>query len=316
MNRSESGPRVRGARDLAALWRTLPAAVIRYPAADVPTGLGIATLSDSLRAWAWRTHCRAPVEVNCVDRGCSCVFADQGDCRADVLFPVRLGGGVPQWRMATLFLRWLPARGELHLIALGETACALIGSAARVLREHHGLSGGETLDVTCWADLELHGATRWQLSLVTPWIVSKEAHQPATRPDPAYITHELRKSIRTRAHKFTALCAREPTWQRLAGHLAHHVADALLPEAFTVEHASVEADTWVLGSRGNSAVFRALVWHGEVTLMVNPSLLPWLSVLAVCGGGENADKGFGGVELQPVDCRPGGAYRKQEGVLA
>ena len=38
-----------------------------------------------------------------------------------------------------------------------------------------------------------------------------------------------------------------------------------------------------------------------MVLRVEPAVLPWLTLIALCGGGENADKGFGGVELLPLD---------------
>ncbi|MBF0160059.1 MAG: hypothetical protein HQL58_11115 [Magnetococcales bacterium] len=55
-----------------------------------------------------------------------------------------------------------------------------------------------------------------------------------------------------------------------------------------------------LTSQGNVSDFTALTWNGYVSLRVNEALLPWLSLLALCGGGENADKGFGGIELIPL----------------
>ncbi|MCI0356339.1 MAG: hypothetical protein L0099_15070, partial [Acidobacteria bacterium] len=130
MTISERTPEVRGARDLAELWRALPAAALRYPAASLPSGLDVPTLSDTLRARAWREHCTAETLASCAEYGHDCLHADQSRCRADILFPMRLGGGAQKWRMATLFAQWWPSMAVLHLIALGETACGELGWAA------------------------------------------------------------------------------------------------------------------------------------------------------------------------------------------
>jgi hypothetical protein len=290
---------IRGVRDLAELWRALPAAALAYPATACPPHLGLAALSDTLRARAWREHCASPVPESCADRGRDCECS--GHCRADALFPVRIGGGAPSWRMATLFVQSRPALEQLRLVALGAAACASLGWAARCLRERHGLDGAMSLAVATLADLELAGATRWELTFVTPWLVGKGRPSVEAPPDAETVAHELRKALRLRAHKLTALCFGETLAQRLAAHLAHHVALALLPEGLVVEQADVEIVPLTLASRGNGESFAALTWSGRAILRADPAVLPWLSLIAVCGGGENADKGFGGVDLTPLD---------------
>lgn len=289
---------VRGARDLAELWRALPAAVLQYPVAG-PPGPGLAALSGALRNQAWNDHCAAAPD-SCNKPGRSCRQANQGRCRADALFPAQIGGGAQSWRMATLFLHWRPSFGEMHLIALGETACAEFGWAARCLRGQHGLEGGRVLDVSCFADLELAGALLWRLTFVTPWVVGKNLRCEAALPNAETVAHELIKGMRARAHKLTALCTRDSIWQRLGGHLALHIADVLLPAALSVEEICIEEVLLPLQSRGNHSRFEAHAWTGEITLAVSEPLLPWLSLLAICGGGKNADKGFGSVELKPL----------------
>lgn len=303
-----SSPRpgeVRGARDLVALWRALPAAVLCYPAAALTPGLGLGALSDTLRARAWREHCAAPTLASCADLGQSCVLGDGGRCLADALFPMKVGGGAPSWRMATLAVQYRPALAQLRLVALGETACGGLGWAARCLHDHHRLAGGEPLEVATLADLErlefTGGARRWRLRFVTPWLVEKNPRGPLVPPDGAAVAVELRKAIGRRAHKLTALCLAGAVALRLGSHLVHHVAAALLPRALAVEEARVEAQVLGLASRGNAARFDALCWSGEVALRVAEDALPWLGLVATCGGGENADKGFGGVELTPLD---------------
>jgi hypothetical protein len=203
--------------------------------------------------------------------------------------------------MATLAVQWRPAFAELRLVALGETACGMLGWAARCLHAHHGLAEAAPLRVATLADLELTGATRWRLTFVTPWLAAKNHQEAIKDPDAVTVAHELRKAIRIRAHKLTALCAGDEAWQRIGAHLAHHVADALLPGGLAVEGARVEAQPLDLKSMGNASRFQALTWSGEAVLRVAEDVLPWLSLLAICGGGENADKGFGGVELIPLD---------------
>lgn len=300
MSRTERAPGVRGARDLVALWRSLPAAVLRYPAAALPPGLGLNALSDTLRRWAWRDHCTSVEPTSCAEAGRSCGLANRGHCRADALFPFKIGGGSPAWRMATLAVQWRPALEELRLIALGEIACGALGWAARCLRDRHGLAEPEPLPVLTLADLEIRGGERWRLTFVTPWLVSKNPREIIATPDAATVAHELRKAMRVRAHKLTTLCAREETWQRIGAHLAHHVADALLLRGLTVERADVAATPLPLASRGNHAHFESVTWNGRATLRADEDVLPWLSLIATCGGGENADKGFGGIELAPL----------------
>ena len=325
---------VRGARDLAELWRGVPAAALRYsPAASTPPP-DLADLSDWLRARAWRDHCANgheatghptddeglsrdfhanPVPASCADRGRDCPRADLGQCRADVLFPMRLGGGARTWRMATLFLQGWPSTGALHLIALGATAVEEMDWAAGRLGQWPALGTPVRLPVTCFGDLELRQASRYRLRLVTPWVVGKGERDLGLglgvdlgkAPDAAMVTRELTKSLRSRAHKFTALCSGDHLWQRLGGHLVHHVADTLLPDALRVEEVHLQPATLAPArSRSNANAFQELAWLGEMIISATPALLPWLTLLALCGGGENADKGKGRVELLPMADSP------------
>jgi hypothetical protein len=220
--------------------------------------------------------------------------------------------------MATLFVQWRPRAGEMRLVALGEAATAELDWAATCLDKRYGLRTPDPTELQRFADFELTGSERWRVSFVTPWVVGKFAHAAArssaaahsrdvrrtttgfaalTPPDQDTLLRDLRKSMATRAQKFTALCAREPTWQRIAAHLARYAAEALPTAALQVETAVVAALRLPLESRGNAGRFDVLAWTGEVVLRVAPPALPWLSLLALCGGGENADKGFGVVEV-------------------
>lgn len=288
----------RGARDLADLWRALPAAVLVYPAAAWRLERGLNVLSDTLRAHAWRDHCAAFELDSCADRGCGCVHP--GRCVADGLFPMKIGGGTPSWRMATLFVHWLPTQSQLRLLALGEVGCRALGWAARCLQREQGLTNATPLAAATLADFALPVAERWQLTFVTPWLVSKGTAATNTPPDAAAIAYELNKALRLRAYKLTALCLMAQPTQRLVAHLTHYVADALLPTGLGVEEADVVATPLALASQGNRARFVAMTWSGQVILQVSPMVLPWLNILALCGGGENADKGFGGIELTPL----------------
>ncbi len=160
MHRPERPPEVRGARDLVALWRALPAAGMRYPAAALPPGLGLSALTGILRARAWRDHCASASPASCAETGRTCAQANSGRCRADALFPFRIGGGTPKWRMATLTVQWRPVLGQLRLIALGETACGALDWAVRCLREHHGLKGRGRITPGSYADIVLFDLDR------------------------------------------------------------------------------------------------------------------------------------------------------------
>lgn len=287
----------RGIEDLAAVWRTLPAAVIQYPVLPWSLGSGLSGLCDFLRARCWRAYCAAG-PVACADRNVSCQMADTRRCIADQLFPVSIGGGAKSWRMATFFLHWRPSVRALHLVALGETACRQIKWAGECLENKFGLPPAVYGSVRCFADLELCQATRWQLMFVTPWCTGKNLRGGIQAVDSSMIHHELVKNLRWRAHKFTALCTHEPLWQRMGGHLAHYLADQFLVDSLAVEQPNVTCSTFDLAS-SNKSSFTAYTWQGEAVLRVDPQLLPWLSLLQLCGGGENADKGFGSIELTP-----------------
>jgi hypothetical protein len=289
-------PSPRGAADLAELWRSLPVAVATYPAAALPPHLGIARLSDTLRKRAWREHCAAG-ERACATVPRNCELADTGRCRADQLFPVRIGGGARQWRMATLLVQVLRRAELLRVVALGETAVAELGWATQCLAIQHGLTSPQWLKARRLADLQLRGGERWLVDFVTPWIVAKASRHGFVMPDCKMVQRELAKSMTSRAQKLTALCAREATWQRIGSHLARHVADALLPAAIAVDEVRVELCPLQL--EASEGCFDALAWTGSVRLRIATAALPWLNLLAVCGGGENPDKGFGGVEVTP-----------------
>lgn len=300
----EERAEVRGARDLVALWRRLPAAVLRYPMRKLPEELGLAALCNELRACAWRERCAAAQAPACADVPQRCAQADRGICRADVLFPASVGGGALAWRMATLFPQWRPRVGELRLVALGEVACDELRWASARLAAWSGLRRAGRAAAQCFADLELTGATRWRVEVVTPWVVDKArgARSPVagkclSRDD---VAHELRKSMAARAHKLTALCARDPLLQRIGGHLARYASEPLLAREFGVVEAEVEPLRLPgehLGRRGKP--YDVLAWTGAVVVEASDAALPWLTLLDLCGGGENADKGFGSVEIRP-----------------
>jgi hypothetical protein len=297
---TEQHASVRGARDLTLLWRTLPVAALQYNIPAWQDGLGVADLNNMLRDRAWRQHCANVSPRSCADLRKSCLMNDGDRCKADTLFPVNIGGGAKSWRMATLFLHWRPSIDALQLVTLGKTTCEQIDWAADCLKARYSLHPASRLDVTTLADLELCQAERWRLLFVTPWVVNKNVRTVPHAPDNDTVMRELAKSLRQRAHKLTALCTSDSIWQRLGGHLVHHVADSLLPSGSAVERVDIKQATLQLASTGNGAAFDALVWQGEVTLRIDAQLLPWLTLLAICGGGENADKGFGSVELIPL----------------
>ncbi|SER77531.1 hypothetical protein SAMN05421690_10734 [Nitrosomonas sp. Nm51] len=295
---------VRGANDLAALWRALPAAVVEFSNVSWPEDTGLADLCDELRSRCWREYC-ARGHPSCANRNTSCQQKDSGCCAADSLFPVSIGGGAQSWRMATLFLHWRPGLQVFQLIALGETACTRIAWAAQLLENRFRLPPASKTDVSRLADLELPDAARWRMVFVTPWVIEKnppgKSEKKEKKPTIEIVTRKLAESLRQRAHKLTVLCTHDPVWQRLGGHLAHLVADHLLFAGLVVEHVTqVHPVSFECKSTGNGDTYHAHAWEGELVLQANRHLLPWLTLLAVCGGGENADKGFGSVQLTPL----------------
>jgi len=284
-----------GARDLVALWRNLPVNIVRYRMPTLPAELALSSLADHLRSRAWRERCLPGKEKACADAKENCPFVDSDRCRADQLFPMYLGGGAPNWRMATLFVQWLRQAEELRLIAIGEAACAELAWAASCLGERFRLPVAQSSPVRTFADVMLAGAGNWRMEFITPWLAAKNTARRT--PTHAFILEQLINSMRVRAHKFTALCAHEAIWQRLGAHLAHHIGNAL-PAMLRIEQASIEPEPpRRYASKGNGGHFEGLALVGEVVLRVAPPALPWLSLLALCGGGENADKGFGVVEI-------------------
>jgi len=307
MPRPDDGP-PRGAADLVERWAALPAGVARWTLPELPPDLALGALSDTLRGLAWREHCRAAAlggrSPACADAGTACQGGPGQRCLADTLFPLGVGGGIPAWRMATMFVRWLPAARELRLLALGEAAVPALDWAQQVLQRKHGLQPPQSVRVLPLGELFLPVRRRWQLSFITPWVAGKAAvgAEPTARAaaDAQGLHHELFEAMVSRAHKLTALSCRDADAQRLGGHLAHYVGRALLPGAVRVLNADLHPEDLPGSSRGNRQAFTYRAWVGSADLDVSQAALPWLSLLALCGGGANADKGFGAVEFTPV----------------
>jgi hypothetical protein len=309
MPRAEDRP-PRGAADLAERWAALPVGVADWPLRALPQGAGLGPLSDGLRGRAWREHCRAATlpgrGVACADAGTACQGNPSARCTADALFPLGVGGGTPAWRMASLFLRWHPAAGLLRLLALGEAAVPALDWAVQAVQRSAGLPGPQAMRVRALGDLFLPPAPRWRIDFVTPWVAAKVAARsplgtpaPAPMADAQALHHELCEAMISRAHKLTALACRDADAQRLGGHLAHYVGRALLPGALRVARADLEPVDLPAESRGNRQAYTYRAWVGQAELDATPAALPWLSLLALCGGGANADKGFGVVEFTP-----------------
>lgn len=295
----QSNREVRGARDLVDLWRGLPAAALCYALGShsvFPTPMQV---SDWLRARAWREHCALGTGADaCIERGEFCI-GKPISCAADRLFPLGAGGG-RAWRMATLSPVYWPSTQVLHVLAIGEIARPRLDWVELCLREQFGLNGATRVPVERLGCLELQGATRWLMRIVTPWVAGKSRMGALLPPSQDDVHHQLVKSMRVRAHKISALCAADTAWQRLAGHLSHHVADAMLAQGLVVREARIGAEMQELTSKNNKGSWIVEVWLGEAILDIHEELLPWLSLIAFFGGGENVDKGFGCVELVPI----------------
>lgn len=301
MNDKPASQEPRGYQDLMLLWEPLPLAALHFQLSAPPD---LIALSEALRGAVWRQHCASELFV-CVERGEHCRFASQNNCRADRLIPCYLGGGAPSWRMATLYLHWQPDPQRLMVLGLGRNASADLEWTAQWLRDHYGLiTESMHWPVSRWADFRLPENKRWHLRFITPWLVQKHGprvkHSPQN-PTPNHLAAELIDSMKRRALKLTALCVQDAMMQRLAGHLAYHIANALLlPEHLRVESAALTARRLQEASKGNNNRFSGVSWHGEAVLQVNPLILPWLTLLMLCGGGQNADKGYGRLALLPL----------------
>lgn len=292
---------VRGAPDLVGLWRSLPAAGIRYRAPGMTTSL-MKNLNNDLRARAWRELCTSPPPP-CIEKPQNCQYADQRRCLADVMFPLPKHCGGPQnWRMATLFPRWWPSVDYVYLIGVGTTARESVDWAGSRLDGQYGLGTAERLDVSSFGDVELGAATRWRLTIVLPWqIKARGARNSHRMPDEKTVAHELINSMKNRAKKYTSLCIDHPLQQRLGAHLAHYVSEAILYEALMVECVSIKAEPPVTERSGtNRQSYDVIRWTGTAELKIEEGALPWLSLLAIFGGGDNADHGYGSLELFPL----------------
>jgi hypothetical protein len=306
MNRvAQAKSGIRGARDLAALWGALPVAALRYPMDRLPPGIGILALNNQLRGAAWRERCASEQGTPCVERHAPCEFSGLGRCRADALYPVYEGGGAPQWRMATLFVQWRPRAGELRLLALGESACDELVWASQLLHSRFGLQNGEPVDMRCLGDLVPAYGRVWSLDFVTPWLIGKERsrdshlrHVPTLTED--RVVAKLYEGLSARAHKLTALCLHDTLSQRLGGHLARYVTDAVLAHSVVVREMDITPITLEAAVLGRDKPYDGLALVGQLVLEIAEPALPWLGLLDACGIGENGDKGFGQVELFPL----------------
>lgn len=299
---------VRGAADLVRCWAELEVGVAEWPMPQLPPGLALGALSNTLRSRAWRDHCASalgcPGMGCCVDVGTPCRGTASDRCTGDTLFPVSVGRGVPAWRMATVFLHWHAHAGILRLLLLGPVSADQLDWACATLSQRHGLAAPLRRRRVQLGELFLPVARRWRLAVVTPWVAAKvSASAPIAddgAPDAAALKRELITAMTSRAHKLTALSCRDMTAQRLGGHLAHHVAEQLLPGAVHIQRADLQSCLLPAESAGNGHRFAMLAWVGQADLLVHSEALPWLSLLNLCGGGAQSDKGFGAVELIPV----------------
>jgi hypothetical protein len=303
---TEPETRVRGARDIAELWREVPVGVLRYPMRALPDGLLTTAIGDELRARAWRERCAAARGAACADVRTPCAQAGRGSCRADILYPAYPGGGAPSHRMATLFVHWRPRARALWLSALGEVARDELRWAGARLAAAFELPNPEWLPVDRFSDLELAGHRRWRIEITSPWMIGKATRAKRQRerdraPSRDDVDRELRKSIVARAHKLTALALRGPHAQRIGAHLAHYAGEALLGCALATLEVHIKTLRLPAQRLGSNKEYEALAWTGTMVVDVAPSALAWLTLLGLCGGGDNPDKGFGSVEITPME---------------
>jgi hypothetical protein len=207
--------------------------------------------------------------------------------------------------MASIFVRAYPVTSELVLWVIGpldeterhslvEALHPFVGSRLHVYRE------------ACLSEFAPQGAGRYRMSLVTPWVLEKIAPHRQQHPVDDFATR-LCQSIERRMQKFTALAVQHVAdsgleeIKRLLGFAARHIAQRLLPDALRIESCTINVSAFGIPSASTGRLVPHVVVDpgGFVTMNVGLQALPWLGLLSIAGGGESADKGFGGVSLSP-----------------
>lgn len=296
-------PEVRGARDLVALWDLLPVAEAIFPLEALPPATGTLSISNRLRADAWREHCARAGGEPCIERSQPCQRAQS--CVADQLFPVHPGGGAPQWRMSTLFARWRPRARALRILAVGRTAVRALDWASAIVQERLRTGPPQAGAARWFGDLVPARPGRWRLEMVTPWLVGKSREHEVTAaeraPDPEAVAALLSETLTVRALKISALCSTDAVRQRLYGHLSRYVSQAVLERHVVLRRAELVATTIPAEALGDGKPYAGHAWAGWIELGVDEAALPWIALASAFGLGENADKGFGQAELVPVE---------------
>ena len=301
-----AGRKIRGAEELASHWAGVPVA---RGALVVPPGLTFAAVLDAvavLKHALLGERCAHAGEV-CADRNLAC--RQPALCTAHALQP-GWHGGARSWMMATLGLRWLPQAGRMQISAWGHRAIPELGWAMRRLRERTGWALAETWSGT-FGDTVRAEPGLYRLTFLTPPMLGKRGvpfqGEPTVAPEAMQAV--VQATLSARSHKLSGLIDANAGGQRLAGHLARRVArdiagDGLRLVSLEVTACLVEAASASTrrGPAGEGAPgagrFEALSCDGSLLLEVQPDALPWLSLLAEFGVGENTDEGFGMVEVQ------------------
>lgn len=208
--------------------------------------------------------------------------------------------------MSTLSAVPWPSARVLHVVAVGKPALACKTWIEECMVQEFDLRGAVHVPISQLGNLQLPRASHWRMGIGSPWRVEKSGTQanapvvPARPATPMEVHAQLINSMRVQAHKVSALCSPDPTMQRMLGHLSHHVSDALLARGLSVHRCGIVADHVEEVSKSNGKRYKVLRWtNGEAELEVDAEILPWLSLIALFGGGENTGKGFGRVELIP-----------------
>ena len=254
-------------------------------------------MSGRLRARIWRQHCAAGMGAgSCIEQRqpCRC----PAECLAQRWLPDSDTTGGASWRMPALYLRHDPVAGEWVLWLLGECNTAERNAVLEIMRawvgQHSVNHRSGKLD-----SFAPGGAGCYQLSLSTPWVVQKSS--ASDQPSEAEFAASLHVSLAQRMKTFAVLALHslpEPPADevsRLVGFAARYVAQGLTPAAFQLDACELAWEGFMAPSRSNGKLVPHVVAGVDslITVQVAAQALPWLTLLAIAGGGKATGKGFG-----------------------
>lgn len=315
---------VKGALELFRLWNAAPLRRIGIPVTRLPPG-GLADLNDRLRHRCWREFCARRVRSpDCSVSSCAEIDREPRcpqprDCAAHALFPT---DGIEQTSgerfnrgafLPTVHCRWLPRRNELVVWLFGSPALAAEPLVLRVIADWLGRSSPMPTRADGTLDSLLPVASgEYRIDLVTPWILSAGKLANAASNDlGATFANSLRDGLIARARKLTNTCIAQlpdvgsaPLGIRmLLGFSAEYVVRDLCASdgGWRITDHGLSPCDWKRSSERQTQAFAEAGVQGWVHVKAGAAAAPLLALVAVFGAGDSADKGYGSIELTPLD---------------